>query len=52
MSHGFAGLVDALAPADREEFRGRAMAELSRMHDAGGIVVDSAAQVHLASTPS
>jgi SAM-dependent methyltransferase len=48
MSHGFAGLVDALEPADRAEFRARSMAELERMHAAGGNVVDSAAQVHLA----
>jgi len=51
MSHGFAGVVHALAPADRAEFRARAMADLERMHDDGGIVVDSSARVHLASAP-
>jgi hypothetical protein len=51
MSHGFAGLVYALPRADRDEFHDRAVAELERMHEAGGIVVDSAAQVHLASAP-
>jgi SAM-dependent methyltransferase len=48
MSHGFAGVVHALAPADRVEFHARAMADLERMHDEGGIVVDSSAVVHLA----
>jgi len=47
MSHGFAARVEALSPADAEEFRRRAMEELSRMHDSGGIVVDRGATVHI-----
>jgi SAM-dependent methyltransferase len=50
MSHGFAARVEALSPADAAEFRRCALAELTRMHESGGIVVDSGAMVHLAST--
>jgi len=51
MSHGFAGLVEALAPADAAELQRRAFAELTRMHDRGGIVIDRGANVHLARVP-
>jgi hypothetical protein len=47
MSHGFAARVEALGPADAGEFRRRSLAELGRMHDSGGIVVDRGATVHL-----
>lgn len=48
MSHGFAARVEALSPADAAEFRRRALAELTRMHHSGGIVVDRGATIHLA----
>jgi SAM-dependent methyltransferase len=48
MSHGFAARVEALSPPDAAEFRQRALAELTRMHQSGGIVVDRGASVHLA----
>lgn len=51
MSHGFAARVEALDDADGAEFRRRALAELTRMHRAGGIVVDRGAVVHLAVNP-
>ena len=51
MSHGFAARVEALSPADAAEFERRAMAELHRMHERGGIVVDRGATVHLATAP-
>ena len=49
MSHGFAARVEALSPSDAAEFRRRALAELTRMHQSGGIIVDRGAVVHLAS---
>jgi SAM-dependent methyltransferase len=52
MSHGFAARVGALSPADAAEFRRRALAELTRMHESGGIVVDSGAAIHLATAPA
>jgi ubiquinone/menaquinone biosynthesis C-methylase UbiE len=52
MSHGFAGTVEALAPADAAEFRQRALAELTRMHDSGGIVLDRGAVAYLATAPA
>jgi O-methyltransferase/aklanonic acid methyltransferase len=51
MSHGFAGLVEALGPADAAELRDRAMVELHRMHSDGGVVIHSGAVVHLATAP-
>jgi SAM-dependent methyltransferase len=52
MSHGFAARVEALSPADAAEFRRRSFAELTRMHDSGGIVLDRGAMVHLATNPA
>lgn len=52
MSHGFASRVEALSPTDAAEFRQRALAELARMHQSGGIVVDRGATVHLATSPA
>jgi ubiquinone/menaquinone biosynthesis C-methylase UbiE len=52
MSHGFAARVEALSPPDAAEFQQRALAELTRMHQSGGIVVDRGAIVHLATTPA
>lgn len=52
MSHGFAGLVEALDEADAAEFRRHALAELTRMHESGGIVLDRGAVVHLATVPT
>jgi SAM-dependent methyltransferase len=49
MSHGFAARVEALRPSDAAEFRRRALAELTRMHQSGGIIVDRGAIVYLAS---
>lgn len=51
MSHGFAGGVEALTPADAAEFRRRALAELTSMHESGGIIVDRGAVIHLATAP-
>jgi len=48
MSHGFAARVEALTPSDAAEFRRRALAELTHMHQAGGIIVDRGATLHLA----
>ncbi|GGN59992.1 SAM-dependent methyltransferase [Actinoplanes lobatus] len=47
MSHGFAARVETLSPADAGEFRRRSLAELTRMHEDGGIVLDSPAVVHI-----
>jgi hypothetical protein len=52
MSHGFAALVEALRPADAAEFQQRALAELTRMHESGGIVLDRGAVVYLATVPA
>ena len=52
VSHGCAGAVEALAPADAAEFRQRALAELTRMHDAGGVVLDRGAVAYLATVPA
>ena len=51
MSHGFAARVEALPAPAAAEFRRRSLAELTRMHQAGGIVVDRGAFVHLATAP-
>lgn len=51
MSHGFAGMVETLDPADAAEFHRLALAELTRMHEAGGIVVDAGAVAHIARRP-
>jgi len=51
MSHGFAARVDALNPTDAAEFRRRSLAELTRMHQSGGIVLDRGATIHLATNP-
>lgn len=51
MSHGFAGVVEALDPFDAAEFRRRALAELNRMREAGGLVLDRGAVLHLATVP-
>lgn len=48
LSHGFAARVDALSPDDAAAFRRRALAELTRMHGSGGIVLDRGAVVHRA----
>jgi hypothetical protein len=50
MSHGFAARVEALSPSDAAEFRRRALTELTRMHQAGGIVLDRGAMLYIAST--
>jgi SAM-dependent methyltransferase len=52
MSHGFARIVEALAPADQADFRREALAELTRMRDAGGIVVDRGAVAWTATAPA
>jgi SAM-dependent methyltransferase len=52
MSHGFAALVGALRPADAAEFQQHALAELTRMHESGGIVLDRGAVVYLATVPA
>jgi SAM-dependent methyltransferase len=51
MSHGFARIVEAMSPADRVLFRREALAELTRMHEAGGIVVDRGAVAWIAELP-
>ena len=51
MSHGFAARVEALDPADAAEFQRRALAELTRMHESGGIVLDRGAVAYLATVP-
>lgn len=52
MSHGFAAVVEALDPADAAEFQRLALAELTRMHESGGIVLDRGAVVYLAAVPA
>ena len=52
MSHGFAGGVEALGERDAVGFRERALAELTRMHEAGGIVLDRTAAVQPAEVPA
>jgi len=52
MSHGFAAVVEALDPADAAEFQRQALAELTRMHESGGIVLDRGAVAYLASVPA
>lgn len=52
MSHGFTAIVEALDPADVPEFRRQAMAELTRMHESGGIVLDRGAVLYLATAPA
>ncbi|GAA0924297.1 methyltransferase domain-containing protein [Virgisporangium aurantiacum] len=51
MSHGFAVRLDALSPPDAAEYERRALTELTRMHDSGGIILDRGATVHLATNP-
>jgi SAM-dependent methyltransferase len=51
MSHGFAAIVESLDPADAAEFRRCALAELTRMHESGGIVLDRGAVLYLAINP-
>jgi ubiquinone/menaquinone biosynthesis C-methylase UbiE len=51
MSHGFAGFVEALDPADATEFKRRALADLTQMHESGGIVLDRGAVAYLATVP-
>lgn len=52
MSHGFSAVVEALDEADAAEFQRAALAELTRMHDSGGITLDRGAVVHLATVPA
>ncbi len=52
MSHGFAAVVEALDQADAAEFQRRALAELTRMHESGGIVLDRGAVAYLAAVPA
>jgi hypothetical protein len=52
MSHGFAALVEALNPADAAEFQRHALAELTRMHESGGIMLDRGAVAYLATAPA
>jgi SAM-dependent methyltransferase len=52
MSHGFAATVEALDPADAAEFQRQALAELTRMHESGGIVLDRGAVAYLATVPA
>ena len=52
MSHGFAAVVEALDPADAAEFQRHALAELTRMHESGGIVLDRGAVADLATVPA
>lgn len=51
MSHGFSRLMYALNPTDAAEFEQLALAELARMHHAGGIIVDRGATVYAAAVP-
>jgi hypothetical protein len=48
LSHGFAARVEALGESDAADLRHRLLAELARMHDDGGIVLDRGATLHLA----
>ena len=52
MSHGFARAVEALGPVDAAELRQRALAELTRMHASGGIMLDRGAVAYLATVPA
>jgi SAM-dependent methyltransferase len=52
MSHGFAARVEALDQADSAEFQRQALAELTRMHESGGIVLDRGAVAYLATVPA
>jgi hypothetical protein len=52
MSHGFAAFVEALDPADAAEFQRHALAELTPMHESGGIVLDRGAVAYLATVPA
>jgi SAM-dependent methyltransferase len=52
MSHGFAAVVEALGPADAAEFQRQALAELTRMHESGGILLDRGAVAYLATAPA
>ena len=51
MSHGFAGRVESLDAADAAEFERQALAELTRMHESGGIILDRGAVAYLATAP-
>ncbi len=51
MSHGFAGRVESLDATDAAEFERQALAELTRMHDSGGIILDRGAVAYLATAP-
>jgi hypothetical protein len=44
--------VEALDPAAAAEFQRRALAELTRMHQSGGIVLDRGAVAYLAAVPT
>lgn len=52
MSHGFAGRVRSFSQADQAEFKVRALVELERMHEGGGIVLHRGARVHLGRLPA
>jgi SAM-dependent methyltransferase len=52
MSHGFAATVEALNPADAAEFQHHALAELTRMHESGGIMLDRGAAAYIAAIPA
>jgi ubiquinone/menaquinone biosynthesis C-methylase UbiE len=52
MSHGTARAVEALDPADAAELQRRALAELARMHESGGILLDRGAVAYLATVPA
>ena len=44
--------LEALDPADAAEVQPCALAELTRMHESGGIVLDCGALGHLGSVPA
>ena len=44
--------MEALGPADAAEFQRHALAELTRMHESGGIVLDRGAVAYLATVPA
>ena len=48
MSHGFVGFFRSLSPGDQVELERRALDELWRMHDDGGIELHRGADVHIA----
>jgi hypothetical protein len=50
--HGFAAVDEALNPADAAEFQRRALTELTRMHESGGIMLDRGAVAHVATVPA